>query len=486
MVKVCHAETRPSAAKDIAGHEDHMSRVMLVNPCYPDDDVVKRRYLPPIELGYVASLALQDGHEVRLVDANAEDRTAGELETDIEQFRPDFLLTVTSSLDRWICPHLKIDEPFRVLEAGKRWNNAVRTALIGPHGTTAPGEMMDRSESVDVVIRGEPELTAREWINAGGAPDAVAGITWRDPRGERKHNPDRPYIEDLDMLPRPAYHLLPISRYHYRDNCLQRPFAIVLASRGCPYRCTFCLTIMQGKQWRIRKPTTVADELEWLSREFGIASVMFFDYEFGLDRNRTIELCAEIRSRSLPLTWGCEMRVSDAREDVLRAMKEAGCRFVGFGVESGNQEILNKTRKGITLDQVRRAFDLARSLDISCDQPYWILGLPGETMETIEKTIAFSLELHSNSRFPGNAGFAVPYVGTEIHKAAVENSPGKSGTWEEVASMIGRVSNRVPEGDLKSGPFYRKIKRLYYRMRYGRLYFLNPAFYRDHLRIVRK
>jgi radical SAM superfamily enzyme YgiQ (UPF0313 family) len=243
---------------------------------------------------------------------------------------------------------------------------------------------------------------------------------------------------------------------------------------------------MQGKQWRLRNVQKIADELEWLVREHGIRSVMFFDFEFGLNRDRTLELCKEIESRNLPLTWGCEMRVSDAKEDVLRAMKAAGCNFIGFGVESGNQEILNKTKKGITLEQVKKAFALAQELDINVEKPYWILGLPGETMDTIEKTIEFSLVLHSNSKFPGNSAFAVPYVGTDIHQIAMKNGNAVQGTWQEVSNLIGKIDNTLPEGDLKRGPFYRKVKHLYYKKKYGSNYFLKPAFYRDNLSIFKK
>jgi radical SAM superfamily enzyme YgiQ (UPF0313 family) len=460
-----------------------MTRVLLVNPKYPEDDIVKRRFIPPIELGYIAAMAMQDGHEVNFVDANADDLAAADLRPLMQDFRPDAVLTVTSSLDRWICPHLKIGESFAVLETAKQLNREIQTALIGPHGTTAPGEMLQRSNAVDAVVRGEPEMIARDWINAvavGSDLASVAGLTYRK-NGEVVATPDRPYIEDLDTLPRPAYELFPMNKYHYRDHCLERPFAIALASRGCPYRCTFCLTIMQGKQWRLRSTTSVADELEWLSRQFGIRSVMFFDYEFGLNRDRTLELCREIGSRKLPLTWGCEMRVSDAKEDVLVAMKEAGCNFIGFGVESGNQEILNKTKKGITLDQVRKAFALAEKLQINTERPYWILGLPGENMDTIEKTIEFSIELHSNTKFPGNAAFAVPYVGTEVHQIALKNNPGQQGTWAEVEGMIGKVSNEMPEGDLKRGPFYDRVKHLFYTKKYGKFYYFNPKFYWQNL-----
>lgn len=460
-----------------------MTRVLLVNPKYPEDDIVKRRFIPPIELGYIASLAMQDGHEVKFVDANALELSATDLKPLMGEFKPHAVATVTSSLDRWICPHLKIQESFNILETAKGINSEIQTALIGPHGTTAPHEMLARSTAVDVVVRGEPEFITRDWIRAVDSDrnyEAVTGIAYRK-NGEIVQTPDRPYVDDLESLPRPAYHLFPMEKYHYRDNCLQRPFAIALASRGCPYKCTFCLTIMQGKQWRLRSTTKVAEEMEWLSRDLGIRSVMFFDFEFGLNRDRTLELCREIAARKLPLTWGCEMRVSDAKEDVLVAMKEAGCNFVGFGVESGNQEILNKTKKGITLEQVRKAFDLAHKLNINTEKPYWILGLPGENMETIEKTIEFSLELHSNSKFPGNAAFAVPYVGTEIHRIAMNNGTNKEGTWAEVEQMIGKVSNQMPEGDLKRGPFYRKVKHLYYRKKYGALYYLNPRFYVDNL-----
>ncbi len=460
-----------------------MTKVLLVNPKYPEDDIVKRRFIPPLELGYIAALALQDGHQVKFVDANADDLSAADLRPLVEAFRPDVALTVTSSLDRWICPHLKIGESFSVLQTVKQANPEAKTGLIGPHSTTSPDEMLNRSTAVDAAIKGEPELIARDFINAvAGGTDLglVKGLAYRG-KGEIIHTADRPYMEDLDQLPFPAYHLFPMQKYRYRDHCLQRPFAVALASRGCPYKCTFCLTIMQGKQWRLRNTTKIADELEWLSREFRIRSVMFFDFEFGLNRDRTLELCREIASRKIPMTWGCEMRVSDAKEDVLRAMKEAGCNFIGFGVESGNQEILNKTKKGITLEQARKAFELTQQLGINCERPYWILGLPGETMETIEKTIEFSLELHSNSKFPGNAAFAVPYVGTEVHQVAMKNGAGKEGTWAEVESMIGKVSNQLPPGDLKKGLFYRKVKHLYYQKKYGKYYFFHPSFYVDNL-----
>lgn len=458
-----------------------MTKVLLINPKYPEDDIVKRRFIPPIELAYIASLAMQDGHQVKFIDANADNLSANELVPAMQEFQPNAVITVTSSLDRWICPHLKIQESFQILEAAKQINNEIQTALIGPHGTTAPNEMLQRSNAVDVVVRGEPELTSRDWINAvagGTSYEKVDGLSFRS-NGDFVATKERPYLEDLDQLPRPAYQLFPMEKYHYRDHCLQRPFAVALASRGCPYKCTFCLTIMQGKQWRLRSPKNVADEMAWMNRELGIKSVMFFDFEFGLNRDRTIELCTEIGNRKLDMTWGCEMRVSDAKEDVLRAMKEAGCNFIGFGVESGNQEILNKTKKGITLEQARKAFALTQELGINCEKPYWILGLPGETMQTIEKTIQFSLDLHSNSKFPGNSAFAVPYVGTEIHQVAMKNHPGKQGTWAEVESMIGKVSNDLPPGDLKRGPFYRKVKHLFYQKKYGQRYYFSPLFYKE-------
>ncbi len=175
------------------------------------------------------------------------------------------------------------------------------------------------------------------------------------------------------------------------------------------------------------------------------------------------------------MTWGLrDARLGRQGRRAGGDERKAGCEFVGFGVESGNQEILKQTKKGITLEQVRKAFDLARKLKISTEKPYWILGFPAKRWTPSKRRSSFSLDLHSNSKFPATPPLPCP-MSAPTSPDRDEKQRGKQGTWAEVEQMIGRVSNRHAFRRPQRGPFYRKVKHLFYKKKYGPWYYFNPA-----------
>ncbi|MEM3150517.1 MAG: radical SAM protein [Candidatus Nezhaarchaeales archaeon] len=229
----------------------------------------------------------------------------------------------------------------------------------GPHPTFADEDVLKSVPEVDVVVRGEGELTALELVQRfaeGEALEGVKGITYRGREGIVR-NEDRELIEDLDSLPFPAYHLLPVQ--NYRSFGAKEPTFTVLTSRGCPFNCKFCVAWkMNRRRYRVRSVKNVVEELEYLVHRFKARFLSFVDDLFTISKERVKALCRAIRERSLSLVWGCETRVDMVDRETLLEMRKAGCYWIYFGLESASQSILNSMRKGIRVEQIKRAFNL--------------------------------------------------------------------------------------------------------------------------------
>jgi len=334
------------------------------------------------------------------------------------------------------------------------------TLAFGTHVTPMPMETMRDYPALDYALRGEPELVLRElldhldskaaqrpdritslfkeadpvWAEAG-APDEIKGLVWRE-RGEIRINPDRPFIRDLDKLPLPMYELLPLQKY--RMPLMKGPFCFVLTSRGCPAGCKYCIKhVSYQNTVRLLSPERIVEEIEILGR-YGIHNIHMYADLFTVNREQVMGVCQQLLDRGLKIRWTCNSRVDFVDEEMLSLMGKAGCWMISWGIESGNEMILRRAGKGASPKKARQALTWARNAGIK-NWGYFIIGLPGETVETIQETIALAKSLPLELAL---FHVAAPYPGTPFFFEVVENGWFRKGTnWEEVDMDKGTVLN---------------------------------------------
>jgi radical SAM superfamily enzyme YgiQ (UPF0313 family) len=261
----------------------------------------------------------------------------------------------------------------------------------------------------------------------------VLGITYRNADGDVCRNPDRPLFEPMDQMPFPARHIAKGEGYRAGIYSGGYPTAMI-SSRGCPYRCTFCLwpDILYGHKFRARSAKNVVDEIEDAVRVYGHDEIYFDDDTFTIDRQRVLDICHMIQERGLEqeVEWIAQCRVDTVDREMLEAMKAANCGYILFGVESGSPKMLKKMKKGITLDKVRQAFQLTKEVGIKT-QAFFLFGMPGETQETIRETIEFAKELDASST---QFAVAIPHPGTALYQECKTNGWLTSENWADYTS----------------------------------------------------
>jgi radical SAM superfamily enzyme YgiQ (UPF0313 family) len=307
-----------------------------------------------------------------------------------------------------------ISSAIKIAGKVKETNNGVLVVFGGAHVSILPEETLKNNPEIDIIVRGEGEETMLELVESVERKTrdlaTILGITFRSEVGIIS-TPSRPPLSNLDTLPFPAFHLLPKGKYR-----LHHPFgrnlpAIpIMVSRGCPYSCIFCSKSVFGKKYRHNSPIYVVKQIRFLIDSLNVKEIKFYDDVFTLDRSWVVAICAELKKQGISIPWSCETRVNLVDGDLLRMMKDAGCYMIAFGVESGDQNLLNKIGKNITLDQITEAFRATREVGISTVS-YFMLGVPQETPETIKKTIEYAKRLN-----PDFAQFSIatPYPGTEL------------------------------------------------------------------------
>ena len=304
----------------------------------------------------------------------------------------------------------------RLAQRIKDINPKIKVAFVGPQVTVLPEKSLRDSSAIDFVVRKEFDYAVKEF--AEGKPlEEILGISYRK-HGSVAHNPDRPQIQDLDALPHvtDVYHRdLDVRRYNVPF--LLHPYVSLYTTRGCPAQCTFCLwpQTTSGHAWRKRSSDDVAREMARAKEYWPYVKEYFFDDDtFNIQKARTVELCAKLKP--LGLTWSCTSRVTTDYE-TLKAMREAGCRLLIVGYESGDQQILKNIKKGATVERAQQFTKDAHKLGLVIHGDF-ILGLPGETRETIQKTIAFAKELDVETI---QVSVAHAYPGTELYEFAAKN-----------------------------------------------------------------
>lgn len=377
-------------------------RILLINPPYAASEPPRI----PMGLLYVGAVLEEAGHEVKLLDLLVSKPTPERIRRAIEELDPA-MVGITSVT-------MNYPDASAILKYIKEIHPSAKTVVGGPHATFC-WEQIGREEPwVDCVVRGEGEVTVRDLaakLEKGGDFSGIAGIAWRNGKdGGLTLNGERKLIEDLDSLPLPARHLFPISLYR-----ALRMDAGLTSGRGCPFSCIFCVgPRMVGRKPRLRSPKPVVDELEDILR-MGFESVALSDDHFAMNRRHAFAVCDEIISRGIEADLNIFVRADAVDEEILAKMFAAGCRKVLFGVESGVQEIVDRIKKRQNLEMLREKVKLTKSMGIDV-QASFIMGLPGESPETLKKTFEYARTLGT---FYGMHVLA-PLPGSEIYEKAEE------------------------------------------------------------------
>jgi len=304
----------------------------------------------------------------------------------------------------------------KIAEMMKDSNPKMKVAFVGPPVTVEPEKAL-REPAIDFIIRREFDYQIVDYAN-GKPIEEIPGASYRGKDGGFVHNPEAGYIEDLDALPW-------VSKVYKRDLNFKRynvpfllnPFISFYTSRGCPAMCTFCLwpQTHSGHRWRLRSTDDIANECKYILENFeGLKEIFFDDDTFNYQKARTIELCKKLEP--LKFTWSCTSRVT-TDFDTLKAMKAAGCRLLIVGYESGDQQILKNIKKGATLDMARRFTANCHKLGLVIHGDF-IVGLPGESRESLRHTIDFAKELDVETI---QVSIAHPYPGTEFFDYVKKN-----------------------------------------------------------------
>jgi radical SAM superfamily enzyme YgiQ (UPF0313 family) len=357
-------------------------------------------------VAYIASYLENHGYRSAILDCNAEDISVSSIHERLSRYeQPRFIgITATSAL---------INNALSVAAICKEIFPKSIIVMGGVHPSVMPDETL-ANRQVDLVVRDEGEVTMLELVSGKKIQD-ILGLSYRD-NGTIRHNPNRPLIENLDDIPPPAYHLLPMEKYHPAIGSYKRlPAMSIFATRGCPGRCTFCYRTFYGRV-RKRSAENIINEIGILKRDFGIREVAFYDDTFTLFKKEVKRFSNLILEKKIDITWSCFTRVDYVDRELLTAMKKSGCHLILFGVESASEEILKALNKDISLQKVRENVRLARDIGIETRASFMI-GNPGETKETIKKTINFAIELD-----PDEIQFNITtaYPGTELYKWAKE------------------------------------------------------------------
>jgi len=366
--------------------------------------------LPPLSLAYLAGSLQREGFDVRILDFLLMGYRPEKVRQKLAEYRPHFVGVTCVTMNYPLA-----SEMLRVCKAA---DPEVMTVIGGPHVSFAVDDTLLKSPWIDVVVIGEGDRAAVELARAvagGSSITDVAGIAFAE-EGVVVRTPPRPLVDDIDRLALPARDLVPLARYH----ALGTP-CTVITSRGCPYGCLFCsASRMFGRKVRFRNPGLVVDEIEKIRKDHGFQTINIVDDTFTVNHAHVGAICEEIVRRNLDVSWGAYARVDNMTDDVAVLMKRAGCRTVLFGMESADEGILRTIGKGVTPADMRRGVKTASDAGLGVYNSF-IIGLPGENAETIEKTRSFATEM--NTLYGAEYGYHMlsPLPGTALYENAADH-----------------------------------------------------------------
>jgi anaerobic magnesium-protoporphyrin IX monomethyl ester cyclase len=444
-------------------------KVTVTNPPWPGEGFGARsdvrwphkrkdKYIEyPIYLAYTVAVLEEAGFEVSFIDAIMEELDIPDFVQRIKEINPALLVMECST------PSIRYD--LQSAAAVKAALPDIKIALLGSHSTFFHKDILAENPRLDAIVRGEFEITVRELARAienNRDWSTVEGLSYR--AGEEIIvSSARPLVEDLDSMPFPARHIVHSNGYraaiYSGDKC-----TAMVSSRGCPFQCTFCVwpNTLYGHRFRARSAENVVDEMEEVEKKHGIDEIYFDDDTFTIDRKRVMEICRLVKERDLHLSWICQARVDTVDRKVLLAMKDAGCHYILFGIESGSPEMLATMKKRITLDKAREAIRLCEEVGIKT-QAFFLFGIPGETQETIQQSIDFAKELAASTV---QFAVAIPQPGSPLYAQCVQNNWLIYDDWEDFASCKAMIETpQLSRAEMEEARL-RAYREYYFRPQY--------------------
>lgn len=412
---------------------------------------------PPLGLLYTAAYINQKGqHHVDVIDSQGEELNHAETAEKVVSLKPDLigLTAMTFTL---------VDCKLVIKEIRKRLPN-VPIVVGGPHTAIYPEEtLLPTSLGADYVIVGEGEITLNE---------LACDLEMGKPKNRiyRQVN----FIQNLDELPFADYDAVDINNY-YSVLAEETPSVTLFTSRGCPFSCAYCDRPALGKGFRPQGANRVVDEMEALEKR-GAKEIFFYDDTFSVSMKRVMQICDEYKKRKLSIKWDIRTRVNVVNEDLLRNMKEAGCERIHFGVESGNPRIVRTMNKGISIEQVEKAFDMCKRFKIKT-LAYFMMGNPGETLEDVKDTLSLSKRIKPDFM---QMTILSPFPATVYYLDAIKSGVVKTDVWKEYAKVI-NDDFRPPLWD---EIYNRQELEAHLRWFYGQFY-LTPEFVLERIKEIR-
>jgi anaerobic magnesium-protoporphyrin IX monomethyl ester cyclase len=373
-------------------------KILLINPPYP----MEESPAPPFGLMSLAAYLIENNFDVKIEDYIVNPYNRERVRKVIQEYRPDAIGATGVTMN--------INRALKILKEYSEESPGSAIIMGGPHVSFDAHNILSDHVYIDFIVRGEGEMTSVDLLNNLGNTDtyrSIPGISFRD-NGIVIHNDNRNFIPDINVLPYPARHLVQLSKY----KAMGLPINMI-TSRGCPYECIFCVgSKMVGRKVRYFDIKRVVDEFELLSG-MGFRQINIVDDLFTSNKKRCTAICEGIMQRGIKHDWTAFARVDTVSRELLEIMKAAGCTMLCFGIESGNQEILDTVKKKITLEKIENAIKLCNETGIIPMASY-IMGLPGETPETVRQTLEFARRLCKNYGFH----ILSPFPGTEVRDMA--------------------------------------------------------------------
>lgn len=408
----------------------HKEKVLLVQPNYRHQrESGAWGFNPPLGLAYIAAVLEENDIKVEIIDANVLDLSPSQ----VVDYAVDFHASIVGV--SMLTPAHNYG-----VSVAQRLPDDILSVAGGPHTTGIPKELL--KDGFDVVVRGEGELTMLELAQEKDLSE-IHGISYLD--GEKiYHNPPRPPI-DPDTLPFPARHLLEsngVDTPYYSANTKYRPWADILTSRGCPYSCYYCNKNIFGHKIRYRSVENVVSEIEFLKEEYGIKEISICDDNFNFNLERAEKILDQIIEKDLDIHIRCHngLRVDKITKEFLNKMKRAGGCYIAFGIESGNQAVLDKIPKGTTIEQIKKAVTLTKKAGIeTCG--YFIFGLIGDSKESMKETLDLAIELDLDVT---SFHIATPYPGTRLWDTIKRDGELFTASWDDYHHTAGKMMFTYP------------------------------------------
>lgn len=408
-----------------------MAKVILLSPPYLDLygklNKAAGRYFP-LGLGYIASFLRKYGsYSVQIYEPEAQSLSYADLEKIIRDNRPD-IVGLTCSTPNFF-------RAVRLALAVKN-NSDAKVIIGGVHASALPEFIAENyPELIDCVVVGEGEITMLELVRAYENNESIEGIKGIVHRSGNKtiRTETRPFINELDSIPFPARDLIPqklfIPNLH---NARHKSCLTLLTSRGCPFNCSFCASrIVSGKKYRTHSAEYVLEEIQMLKTDFNARQLLITDDTFTIDHERLEKICRGMIDKKIGLEWFCFSQVSSVNREMLSLMKKAGCYNIGFGIESGDEDILRKMGKPIKPEKALEAVRFANEIGMKT-QAFYIFGTPGETKQQMVETIQFAKKVGATLAF---FNMLVPYPGTKDFHHFFSNIPLGKIEWEKFVAV---------------------------------------------------